>query len=179
MLGEVGVPLALTERLWRPPQAQGVHLGVERRPLGVLEDEAGAIHRCRAGTRAGQAGIRGAGGKLRAGGNRARNRAAKAESWLNQERETKKRGGRTHGGGLDPRRGGDGDPSGRAHLRASASLCGPARPRLLCAFTYPHRRAARVLAPARAGGNRRIRAVHGRVRPCLRAPPLLICGLLC
>ena len=58
-------------------------------------------------------------------------------------------------------------------------LCGPARPRLLCAFMYPHRRAARVLAPARAGGNRRIRAVHSRVRPCLRAPPLLICGLLC
>ena len=76
------------------------------------------------GTGGNSRGGRESGGKLRAGGNRARNRAAKAESWLNQERETKKRGGRTHGGGLDLRRGGDGDPSSPAHLREG--LCGPA-----------------------------------------------------
>ena len=79
------------------------------------------------GTGGNSRGGRESGGKLRAGGNRARNRAAKAESWLNQERETKKRGGRTHGGGLDPRRGGDGDPSGPAYLREGRETCAARR----------------------------------------------------
>jgi len=39
----VGVPVALPGCVWRPPQAQGVRLGVQRRPLDAMEDEAGAI----------------------------------------------------------------------------------------------------------------------------------------
>ena len=72
-----------------------------------------------------------------------RNRAAKAESWLNQERETKKRGGRTHGGGLDPRRGSDGDP--RASPRGPVWPCVSLRVRETCAA----RRGPASSAPSR------------------------------
>jgi len=134
VLGVVGVPLALPECLWRPP-------GRRKASMGVLGDEAVAIDGCRAGTRAGQAGTRGA------GGNWTRNRAAKAQSWLNQERETEKREVTkgTHGGGMDPRRGGNCDPRGSAHHHGDA--CG-----------------LHTLPPL---------LVHDRMGPCLRAPPLL------
>jgi len=86
-------------------------------------------------------------GKLRAGGNWTRNRAAKAQSWLNQERETEKREVTkgTHGGGMDPRRGGNCDPRGSAHHHGDA--CG-----------------LHTLPPL---------LVHDRMGSCLRAPPLL------
>jgi len=86
-------------------------------------------------------------GKLRAGRNWTRNRAAKAQSWLNQERETEKREVTkgTHGGGMDPRRGGNCDPRGSAHHHGDT--CG-----------------LHTLPPL---------LVHDRMGSCLRAPPLL------
>jgi len=93
-------------------------------------------------------------GKLRAGRNWTRNRAAKAQSWLNQESKTEKREVTegTHGGGMDPRRGGDCDPRGSAHHHGDAcSLAVPcisAHPRDPCCPA--RRRSPASSAPSRA-----------------------------
>ena len=83
-----------------------------------------------------------------------RNRAAKAQSWLNQESKTEKREVTkgTHGGGMDPRRGGDCDPRGSAHHHGDAcSLAVPrisAHPRDPCGLA--RQRSPASSAPSRA-----------------------------
>jgi len=42
-LGVVGIALAFPRCIWRPPQVQGVCLGVQRHPLDAMPDEASAI----------------------------------------------------------------------------------------------------------------------------------------
>jgi len=169
----VGVPLALPGCVWRPPQEQGVRLGVQRRPLDAIEDEAAAIlgmrgkssgHGGQAGNRAGNRGRAGIGHDI--------------ERQKSSERQTKKRGkqrsGRSHlAGRISARR--RRRPRSLAHLpvreepRGPAHLCRSARTRAALGIS-----AARAAPPPL-----RLRAappllVHSPVRPRLRAPPLLV-----
>jgi hypothetical protein len=155
VLGEVGAPLALPKRLWHPPQAQGVRLGVERRPLGVLEDEASAIHWCRAGLerdRWGFEGRVGIGQEIESEGiGREIEQQKPSPGLIERGKQTREAGeltvvawilGEAATATSRPRA----SPRGRISARTYAyphisarprDSCGPPRPRLLCAFTHP------------------------------------------